>query len=455
MFRAGRRVLGAAKRVKNFESVRNNFLQSHGSSNTGEGVRNIHTGKSAPNDYHRVETSVSTNPPVEHNYMNYVQSRRPTFWKRLTDPGCAERFKASKDTLDTINTSRYPRMRRLADENLARWKQEAQEFPKPNIVEVSDSEWGSLLAKHTEKNGKPYSVLVNGSADYPGGDFPYGSAQEEDLWTRTDASKVIMDTFESIYYSEDEQAYRYKPDLKSLLKAIPEMNSAELKLLSSIVGKPAESAHKVQFVPKPLLYFRDASLRMEADPREYPEVYKTGYITDHHYPLLSDDKLLPFYVVNAAATRLSDGQLGRWHDNLPPIDADWQNPEFVNAFKKDARRRVGGILDTLIINRQRNAIFSAFGCGVYANDPHVVAQVFREELERRPGCFDHIAFSAPKGLGFEKINYEAFHSELDGMELNNPQPGQKPQSFFFHKPKGKDDATTGVRDSNGLAKACG
>ena len=82
------------------------------------------------------------------------------------------------------------------------------------------------------------------------------------------------------------------------------------------------------------------------------------------------------------------------------------------------RRKIAAQLDTLIMHGARHAVLSAFGCGVYNNNPAQVAAIYKDELQRRRGSFDCIAFAIVEGGGPKKAsNFEPFQAALGQLQL--------------------------------------
>jgi len=65
----------------------------------------------------------------------------------------------------------------------------------------------------------------------------------------------------------------------------------------------------------------------------------------------------------------------------------------------------------------RHVVFSAFGCGAFANPAAEVARCYREALEARPGAFDVVAF-AIFYAGYGPDNFIHFRDELSASRLN-------------------------------------
>lgn len=75
----------------------------------------------------------------------------------------------------------------------------------------------------------------------------------------------------------------------------------------------------------------------------------------------------------------------------------------VGALEETLRRRVGNVLAVARAHGHRTLLLGAWGCGVFENDPHVVAGAFFRWLEDLGGAFDRVVFAVPSGP-----NHEAF-----------------------------------------------
>ena len=65
-------------------------------------------------------------------------------------------------------------------------------------------------------------------------------------------------------------------------------------------------------------------------------------------------------------------------------------------------------LKTLINNNKKYIIFSAFGCGVFSNDPSIVSEIYTELIRRFYDKFEIIAFAINTDRNFLefKKNFE-------------------------------------------------
>lgn len=61
--------------------------------------------------------------------------------------------------------------------------------------------------------------------------------------------------------------------------------------------------------------------------------------------------------------------------------------------KEVFKRRIPRILKIAQVNGHSNLILGAWGCGAFANDPEVVAEIFKESLDKFKEFFDHICFA--------------------------------------------------------------
>ena len=68
--------------------------------------------------------------------------------------------------------------------------------------------------------------------------------------------------------------------------------------------------------------------------------------------------------------------------------------------------RIRFVLNIAEVNRVDNLILGAYGCGVFGQDPKVVANIFKELLQIY--YFNNVVFAIP--AGFHSDNYEAFKS---------------------------------------------
>ena len=72
-------------------------------------------------------------------------------------------------------------------------------------------------------------------------------------------------------------------------------------------------------------------------------------------------------------------------------------------------KRARHIMTVAAANQTDMLVLGAFGCGAFANDPHVVAKAMFDALKEFGGCFDLVEF-AIYCRSYETENYDAFMS---------------------------------------------
>jgi uncharacterized protein (TIGR02452 family) len=63
-------------------------------------------------------------------------------------------------------------------------------------------------------------------------------------------------------------------------------------------------------------------------------------------------------------------------------------------------------------NGCKNLVLSAFGCGVFSNDPYIVAAYFKDELMHLGAYFDNVVFAIINDRNSVASNYEIFNQVL-------------------------------------------
>lgn len=107
--------------------------------------------------------------------------------------------------------------------------------------------------------------------------------------------------------------------------------------------------------------------------------------------------------------------------NLRPMPGNAMNPEEGAAARITPRqlqalheRRMRRILDIAAQNENDAVILGAFGCGVFRNDPEVVAEAMAAVIADYRYCFDTIEF-AVYCADRPARNYHVFHRRLSGI----------------------------------------
>ena len=262
-------------------------------------------------------------------------------------PDAVQRHLILKDTLKAFMTAEPPdRYARLAQINLQRWRKACSISDSESVVTVIPGDWGEVTRSLTQRYGACFAVLNMANAYVPGGAYVEGAvAQEENMFRRTDCHFHIGDN------EYDAKRDCYYPELSRLLCA------------------------------------RDGRVYLDT---QHPRVCIRGpedrSREDLGYPWLPDDQIFPFFELRASAQDLRDGS---------PFDA------------KDARQRIAAQFDTLRQNGVRHAVLGAFGCGAFRNPTHKVAQIYKQELDKRKGDFSVITF-AIFAAGYGPDNYTPF-----------------------------------------------
>jgi len=261
-------------------------------------------------------------------------------------PDLVQRRLILKETLNAFSkTSLSNQYHLLADKNLRKWQKKEKSINVNNKIQVFSGDWGEITLMLTKKYGTCFAVLNMANAYIPGGGYVEGmAAQEENMFRRTDCHFKI--TSEEYNESTD----RYTPEMTELLSA----------------------KYEVVYLDK-----------------EHPRVCIRGsenrYMDNLGYEWLADDEIFPFYELRASAQDLR-GEIS------------------FNA--SEARKKIVAQLDTLRITGIRYAVLGAFGCGAFQNPPDVVAQIYKQEIDKRIDDFDLIAFAIFSSGGTD--NYEPF-----------------------------------------------
>jgi len=190
----------------------------------------------------------------------------------------------------------------------------------------------------------------------PGGGYVEGMpAQEENLFRRTDCHFSIT----SHEFNRDNN--RYLPKTTDLINARHGRVSLDMKRPRVCVRGP-EKVNKDEL----------------------------------GYEWLDKEEVFPFYELKAAAVDLRG-------------DREFNENELA--------RRIRAQLDTLIENKQRHVVLSAFGCGAFRNPAVAVARQYRIAIEERLEHFDCITF-AIHHPGYGPNNFLPFKKILSAESHN-------------------------------------
>ncbi len=71
-----------------------------------------------------------------------------------------------------------------------------------------------------------------------------------------------------------------------------------------------------------------------------------------------------------------------------------QEPQNIARIEHDMRIRIRKMLTLCAVQGYEHLVLGAWGCGVFANDPEMIAELFNEKLtDHFAGCFRHIIFA--------------------------------------------------------------
>jgi len=91
----------------------------------------------------------------------------------------------------------------------------------------------------------------------------------------------------------------------------------------------------------------------------------------------------------------------------------------VNADGDGTRERIRTILRIAVIEKRKNLVLAALGCGAFRNPPEAVARLFKEIFEDEDGefrgRFDGVWFAIIERGGSK--NFNVFHQVLHGLEF--------------------------------------
>lgn len=262
-------------------------------------------------------------------------------------PEMVRRRAVLRETLDRFATADPPnKYHLLAQRNLQRWFGSRNSTSDSHRVHVVSGDWGEVTHSMTKVHGMCFAALNMANAFVPGGAYVEGAAaQEENMFRRTDCHfRVGPEEY-------DANLDRYVLEMTSLLSA--EKGKVYL-----------DSTHPRVCIRGP-------------EDRSRPDL---------GYAWLQDDEVFPFFELRAAAQDLRDGS---------------------HFSESNARRRIAAQLDTLVAQAVSHVVLGASGCGAFMNPAQRVAELYREEIQKRQHTFSVVAF-AIYNAGYGPDNYTPF-----------------------------------------------
>jgi hypothetical protein len=342
-------------------------------------------------------------------------------WFRIED---RERQQVQIETAHTsLNDDEFQSLLSNASKNLERWSQSSELCPQQ--VEVINGDWGVVTQQVSSKYGQIYGVINMADPNVCGGGSLSGSvAQEENMFARTTCYRHLKEESEHIYLGKDNY-YRYQPYMKDLINAKIPMSAEELIKLSTARGKAIDQAYKIFMDTKEAeVCFKDYEIICTPSSSLFSEGQSAKAVAltrkEGSFSPLKEDKVFLFHEIRSAAVDLTDPDLGK--------NADWEDPEFLNWFRAETKRRIDAQLDTAILNGINHVILSAFGCGAFANRATEVAKIYRESIEERAEQFEHLVF-AIYYPGYGRDNFLPFKAELDGISIGERARAEKNNRF--------------------------
>ena len=253
-----------------------------------------------------------------------------------------------RETVASFDGEGLSHYRSLAHSNLQRWQSQAN--PMAATIVVQPNDWGEVTLQLTKQHGAIFAVLNMANAVVPGGGYLEGlGAQEENMFRRTDCHLSITDQ------QVQANSQRYRREMTDRIEGY-----------SGTVYLDHE---------EPRICIRGAE--------------SIGRLAGYEW--LPDNEIFPFYELRAAAR-------------------DYRHNDTFDL--EDARKRICAQLDTLTRAQQRHVVLGASGCGAFANPPAAIARLYNEELARRQGAFDCVAF-AVLHTSYGYGNYPVFHREFN------------------------------------------
>tara|TARA_R110002126_G_scaffold272886_1_gene417190 strand:+ start:114294 stop:115397 length:1104 start_codon:yes stop_codon:yes gene_type:complete len=328
------------------------------------------------------------------------------------------RYQSMGKTLDVITDDvKLMQLQKQAYVNLSKWSQNKR--PSPQFVEVVNKDWGLATFEATKKHGKPYTVLNMANSTFPGGGVLEGlNAQEENMWHRSTCATSLLDDI--VQFDEAAQTFCYHDTASRLLEGQVQMSDEEHAKLKKTYAATGPIAYKAFLSRDPRVCFRgpEVKLSLTSNPSlfvEHAALASERPDENRSYSFLPPEEIFPFYELRSAAPIL-------------PSEGHTFAQKAFDAYQTNLRQRIASQLDTLILEEKTHVVLGAWGCGVFKNNPKLVAQIYREEIEKRADFFEHMMFAIINTGSTDK--YKIFKQQLDNIKLGAEPSNNSPEFKF-------------------------
>lgn len=354
-------------------------------------------------------TGSSSNAHFIQQLMRAYAKGQSGMWLKLFYPCDNWRYNSLKHTLTTIlDPKKHQTLVTQAQKNMLSWQKNS--IKPPLEVSVTSQDWGTACLEATRQYGQSYAVLNNASRRFPGGAFlnSYGAAQEENMWRRSDCALSLAE--EHVCFDAKNGDFSYDEYLSKLIAGEIIMSPEEQRILAQRTGVMNPNAHRVYLSEVPRICFRGPECLVDQhNPDEVGGKNTIQAEPDLSFLFLAQNDIFPFYELRSAAPDFST-EIHQW---------DKEDPKCIKKYKESLQQCIAAQLDTLIHRGKKQIILGAWGCGDFNNDPHIVAKIYRDEINKRAGHFQHIVFAILNTASHHGINYGAFKAHLDGLTLGS------------------------------------
>ena len=267
------------------------------------------------------------------------------------------RVECLHDTLKLFRKNKDKYLRR-ATRNLVRWSHNQQSSGDDTILICMEEDSLTAVASLTRQYGTIFACLNMANSTYPGGAYTLGHpAQEENIFRRTDAHFSLTN---AVLTRNQGGVVVYTEEMQHLINA---------------------DEGRVYFSKTPLICIKGK---------------EDGSMPNLGYELLKKNDIFSFYELRSAAVNANKVKKNLWS---------------FHKIKETMTQRIHAQFRTLIENKVRHVVLSAFGCGAFGNDAFMVANIYKDAIGVYKDNFSVIAFAIYyAGVGVN--NYDIFSNVL-------------------------------------------